>query len=62
MHPSGLCRLHDAAVPEAAVAIEETFVRDAIDRAGLHVSDVRRGRWWDGGRHDQDLLTLTLKR
>jgi SAM-dependent methyltransferase len=56
-HPSGLCRLHDAAVPEAAVALEETFVRRIHDAAGLRIADVRRGRWWSGERHDQDVVT-----
>ena len=57
-HPSGVCRLHDASVPEAAVAFEESFVRKAHEQAGLHIEDVRRGRWWTGERHDQDVLTV----
>lgn len=57
-HSSGLCRLHDAAVPEAAVALEETFVRHAHDQFGLRIQDIRRGRWWRGEAHDQDVLTV----
>jgi len=57
-HPTGLCRLHDAAVPEAAVALEETFVRRAHEQAGLNIRDVRRGRWWSGEPEDQDVLTV----
>jgi SAM-dependent methyltransferase len=57
-HPSGLCRLHDATVPEAAVALEETFVQRIHEQAGLHIRDIRRGRWWSGEAHDQDVLTV----
>jgi SAM-dependent methyltransferase len=57
-HPSGLCRIHDAAVPEAAVAFEETFVTRIHDQAGLGIQDIRRGRWWSGESHDQDVLTV----
>lgn len=56
-HASGLCRLHDADVPDAAVALEETFVRRVHEQAGLRISDVRRGRWWSGEAHDQDVVT-----
>jgi SAM-dependent methyltransferase len=61
-HPSDLCRLHDASVPEAAVAFEESFVRRVVEQAGLHIDDVRRGRWWTGERHDQDVLTIVHER
>jgi hypothetical protein len=57
-HPSGVCRLHDAAVPEAAVAFEETFVRRTHEAAHLTIREVRRGQWWNGSRHDQDVLTV----
>jgi SAM-dependent methyltransferase len=57
-HPSGLCRLHDATAPEAAVALEETFVRRVHEQAGLRIRDIRRGRWWVDTAHDQDLLTV----
>ena len=60
-HPSGVCRLHDASLPEAAVTFEESFVRRVHDSAGLHIKDIRRGGWWTGGRHDQDVLTAVSK-
>jgi SAM-dependent methyltransferase len=61
-HPSGLCRLNDATMPEAAVALEEAFVRRVHEQAGLRIADVRRGRWWSGEAHDQDVLTVVLDR
>jgi SAM-dependent methyltransferase len=57
-HPSALCRLHDAAVPEAAVALEETFVEHIHRQARLSIRDVRRGLWWSGKPHDQDVLVV----
>jgi SAM-dependent methyltransferase len=57
-HPSGLCRLHDANIPEAAVAIEETFVQRIHDESGLRIRDIRRGRWWSGEADDQDVLAV----
>ena len=57
-HPSGLCRLHDATIPEAAVAIEETFVQRIHDESGLRIRDIRRGRWWSGEADDQDVLAV----
>jgi len=60
-HPSGVCRLHDAFVPEAAVAFDEGFVRRIHDEAGLRINDVRRGKWWNGERHDQDVVTAVLR-
>jgi SAM-dependent methyltransferase len=56
-HASGVCLLHDAHVPEAAVAIEESFVRRIHEQAGLRIRDIRRGRWWNGTAHDQDVIT-----
>jgi SAM-dependent methyltransferase len=56
-HPSGSCRLHDAAKPESAVALEEAFVVAAHEQAGLQIRHVRRGNWWRGADHDQDVLT-----
>lgn len=50
--------LHDEAKSEAAVAYEESFVQDLLARHGLQMSDVRRGQWWNGLTHDQDVLTL----
>jgi SAM-dependent methyltransferase len=58
-HASGVCRLHDAARPESAVAFNEDFVRSLHDRAGLSIGDVRRGGWWNGAAHEQDVLTVT---
>jgi hypothetical protein len=55
--PSRRCRLHDAAVPEAAVALDEAFVRQIHASAGLEIRDVRRGNWWSGLADDQDVLT-----
>jgi hypothetical protein len=45
-------------VPEAAVALDESFVRDAHRRAGLRIRDMRRGAWWSGTAHDQDVLAV----
>lgn len=61
LDPSGLCQLHDAGIPEAAVALDETFVQRIHRECGLHVRDIRRGKWWSGGAHDQDLLTVVRK-
>lgn len=61
-HRSGLCRLHDEVVPEAAVALEETYVRRLHDEAGLRIRDIRRGGWWSGQAHDQDLLWVERAR
>lgn len=55
-HPSGLCRLHDATTPEAAVAVEEDFIQSIYCRAGLRIRSIRRGRWWSGAGHDQDVV------
>jgi SAM-dependent methyltransferase len=59
-HPSGLCRLHDAEIPEAAVALEETFVQRIHRQAGLSIRDIRRGRWWSGKSDDQEVVACTL--
>jgi SAM-dependent methyltransferase len=61
VHPSGVCRLHDATVPEAAVALEEDFVRRIHAEVGLAIRDIRRGEWWNGKVHDQDVLTSGRK-
>jgi SAM-dependent methyltransferase len=61
VHPSGVCRLHDAAIPEAAVAFEEDFVRRIHEDNGLAIRDIRRGQWWNGAAHDQDVLTSSVK-
>ncbi|MGH9408291.1 MAG: class I SAM-dependent methyltransferase [Vicinamibacterales bacterium] len=57
-HSSGLCRLHDSMKPEAAVALEETFIRQIHARNALRIRDIRRGRWWSGVSHDQDVLAV----
>jgi len=54
---SGRARLHDRERPEAAVAIEETFVVGAYARAGLRIERIRRGDWWNGRADDQDVVT-----
>jgi SAM-dependent methyltransferase len=56
-HASGLCRLHDLNTPEAAVALEEAFVQRVHDQTGLRIDDVRRGGWWNGEAHQQDVIT-----
>lgn len=56
--PSGHARLHDAAIPEAAVALEESFVLQCCRQSGLVVKDVRRGGWSAGTTNDQDVVTL----
>jgi len=58
IHNSGLARLHDESVPEAAVALDEGFVRGIHERAGLGIHDVRRGKWAMGTANDQDVLTV----
>ena len=55
-HSSGVCRLHRATSPEAAVAFDETFIRRLHDDARLRIRDVRRGRWWSGVADDQDVV------
>jgi SAM-dependent methyltransferase len=57
-HSSGVCRLHDSAVPEAAVAFDEAFALGAIAAAGLRVRARRHGGWATGRADDQDVLTL----
>ena len=61
-HRSGLCRLHDATTPEAAVAFEETYIHRIHEEAGLAIRDIRRGGWWSGNRHDQDVVTAVSNR
>ncbi len=60
-HSSGVCYLHDAAVPEAAVAFEEDFVRHAHERARLRIRDIHRGGWWSGEPDAQDVVTSGLE-
>ena len=58
-HPSGLCRIHDMAVPEAAVAINESFVQRAHEASGLDIQTIRRGHWAEGTSDDQDVVAST---
>jgi len=55
-HASGVCRLHRERVPEAAVAFDEAFIRRLHDESGLRIRDLRRGDWWRGRAHDQDVI------
>jgi SAM-dependent methyltransferase len=57
-HPSGTCLLHDAGRPESAIAFDEDYVRQIHESAGLTISNVRRGGWWAGVPHEQDVLTV----
>jgi SAM-dependent methyltransferase len=52
-------RLHDEGRPEAAVAIEESFVVEAYGQTGLRIERIRRGDWWNGRADDQDVITAT---
>lgn len=61
-HASGVCLLHDPAVPEAAVAFDEGFLRETFTDAGLSIRAVRQGTWWQGGAHDQDVLAMSPAR
>ena len=55
-HASGVCRLHNASSPEAAVAFDETFIRRVHRESNLRIRDIRRGGWWRGVAHDQDVV------
>jgi SAM-dependent methyltransferase len=59
---SGLARYHDERKPEAAVALDEPFVRSAYARAGLTIETIRRGDWWNGRSDDQDVVRASLRR
>jgi SAM-dependent methyltransferase len=61
VHPSGVYRLHDASVPAAAVAYEESFVETIHRESHLRIREIRRGRWWSGAAHDQDVLTTGVE-
>lgn len=56
-HASGVCWIHDLAVPEAAIALNEVFVHDSHAAAGLRITNIRRGSWATGGVNDQDVIT-----
>ncbi len=55
-HSAGRCRLQNAAVPEAAVALDEDFVRKIHTDAGLEIREIRPGRWPTGVPNHQDLV------
>jgi SAM-dependent methyltransferase len=55
---SGHARLHDAAIAEAAIALEESFVLECCRQSRLAVKDVRRGGWATGSTNDQDVVTF----
>lgn len=57
-HQSGLCLLHDASKPEAAVALDEAFVVGTHQRAGLRLRDIRRGA---GGRGNATIRTSSQR-
>lgn len=60
-HPSRVYRLHDELKPAAAVAFQETFVHQILANAGLVIREIRRGQWWSGLAHDQDIVTMAPK-
>jgi SAM-dependent methyltransferase len=46
IHDLGVCRVANRAKPEAVVAYQEPFVREAYDRSGLAISEpIRYGSW-----------------
>ena len=58
-HPSGLCRLHDAAGGSCCCPRRARSCGMPHSRcAGLRVRDIRRGAWWSGTAHDQDVLVV----
>jgi SAM-dependent methyltransferase len=62
LHDSTLCRLHDSTQPEMAVALEEPFVLREYHRLGLELTEpIRRGGWWSGTAHDQDVITAAKR-
>jgi SAM-dependent methyltransferase len=44
-HPVGPCLTFDPQHPEEGIACEESWFVQAVNRAGLRVSDMRRGNW-----------------
>lgn len=55
--PNQIGLVHDLDVPEAAVAFDESWVAERFNQAGLRIVEVRRGGWWQGRDHDQDVIT-----
>ncbi len=56
VHPSRVCRLTSAVTPESAVAFDEGYVRQLHEQSGLRIRSLRRGEWWRGRAHDQDVV------
>jgi SAM-dependent methyltransferase len=59
-HPygAGNSRVIDQHNPEAAIAHAEDEVRSWYADAGLRIEEpIRRGHWWSGVAHDQDVIT-----
>jgi SAM-dependent methyltransferase len=52
-------RVHDASIPEAAVALDEIYMRQVLADAGLAIREIRRGVWHNGVADDQDVITAT---
>ena len=59
-NPRGGASAAGATSPEAAVAFDETFIRRLHDESGVRIRDVRRGGWWRGVAHDQDVVTASV--
>jgi SAM-dependent methyltransferase len=63
-HPAGVAgsRVVDPHVPELAVAHPEALVRGLYAASGLVIEEpIRRGRWWDGVAHQQDVITAVKR-
>jgi SAM-dependent methyltransferase len=57
-YDDGCSRVVDPRAPEAAIAHAEDKVRVWFADASLQIEEpIRRGRWWDGVAHSQDVLT-----
>jgi len=57
LHEEGRSRVVDRNNPEAAIAHGENWVRNWYAEAGLRIEEpIRRGRWWDGVPHQQDVV------
>jgi SAM-dependent methyltransferase len=58
-HDLGVCRVANRAAPEAVVAYDERFVREAYERSGLEVDEpIRYGSWIgrEGTLMNQDVV------
>jgi SAM-dependent methyltransferase len=62
VHDEGYSRVVDPRYPEAAIAHAEDRVRAWYAEAGLWIEEpIRRGRWWDGAAHSQDVLAAVKR-